>query len=215
MRRRGVQGAARPLGAVVHQVGGVPVVDPLSCWMDLSRFLGVPDLVAAGDFLVTGDRGRDPLLDLDELIARVRTAPAGSRGIRAQRSAAAGMRRGAWSRPESLVRWLLWSSGIPEAESNPELSFDGRRIIPDLWWPEYRVAVEYEGRYHADPAQWSRDLARGEVLADHGVRVIHVTAADLFRSPGMLVRRVADRLRAAGWVSVGRVEMPKNVVLRP
>ena len=113
------------------------------------------------------------------------------------------------------MRWLLWSSGIPEPESNPELSFDGRRIIPDLWWPEYRLAAEYDGRYHADPAQWSHDLARSEVLADHGVRVIHVTAADLFRNPRMLVRRVADRLRAAGWTSAGRVEMPRNVVLRP
>ena len=65
----------------------------------------------------------------------------------------------------------------------------------DFAWPEHRVAVEYDGAWHAEPGQFARDRQRLNRLQAAGWRVVFVTAADLHR-PGKLVVRVAAALAA-------------------
>ena len=203
----------RVSGSTRCAVRALPVIDPVSCWLDLARVLGVPDLVAAGDYLVTGALGRDPLATVAALRGRLAGVPAGHRGVRFLRTALEGVREGAWSRPESLLRWALLASRLPEPALNPPLLLGGRRIIPDLWWSDFRLAVEYDGALHGEPRQWARDLARSEWMADCGARVVHVTSADLFPDPSRVVARIARRLREAGWT--GQVENPQRVLFAP
>jgi hypothetical protein len=199
MRRAGVVGSERASDAVVRVRDGLPVVDPASCWRQLGRVLAVHDLVAAADFLVTGTLGRGALLSLTELRHTVEAA-AGSPGTPALREALGEVRVGAWSRPESLFRLLVTRAGIPEPTLNrPLILADGGVVRPDFAWLDWAVAAEYDGRYHADPRQWSADLSRTERVVDSGIALLHVTATDLYLRQDELVRRVARRLHAAGW----------------
>ena len=63
----------------------------------------------------------------------------------------------------------------------------------DFGWPEQRVAVEYEGRWHGEPQQVARDRARLNRLTAAGWRVVFVTAEDL-REPARVIARIAAAL---------------------
>jgi very-short-patch-repair endonuclease len=215
VRRAGVVGAVRVPDSTRCEIDGLPVIDAISCWLDLARVLEVPDLVAAGDFLVTGALGRDPLTTIAAIRSRVAGLSAGHRGVRSLRMALEGVRAGAWSRPESLLRWAILAANLPEPGLNRQLRLRGRRIVPDLWWRDFRLAVEYDGAIHGDQRQWARDLARSEWMADCGVRVVHVTSAELFPDPSRVVSRIARRLQDAGWAGIASVESPTNVRFTP
>jgi len=81
---------------------------------------------------------------------------------------------------ESRVRVRLVLAGLPRPESQYQV-FDGQRFIArvDLAWPARRVAVEYDGVWHADAAQLHRDRRRLNQLVAAGWTVIHVTAVRL------------------------------------
>jgi very-short-patch-repair endonuclease len=65
----------------------------------------------------------------------------------------------------------------------------------DFAWPERKVALEYDGLWHAEPGQFARDRRRLNRLREAGWTVVFVTAEDL-RSPRALVDRVARALSA-------------------
>jgi very-short-patch-repair endonuclease len=94
------------------------------------------------------------------------------------------------SPPESLVRVQLRRRGLVPA---PQFVVrDGRggfvaRV--DLAFPEQRVAVEYDGAWHAEQGQFAKDRRRLNALLAAGWRVVHLTAADL-RTPDAVAARV-------------------------
>jgi very-short-patch-repair endonuclease len=59
-----------------------------------------------------------------------------------------------------------------------------------------RIAIEYDGLWHADTAQFRRDRQRLNRLIEAGWLVLHLTAADL-HDPEQLVRRVQTLLRSS------------------
>jgi len=187
------------------RIAGLPVTSAPRTWALLTDELAIHDLVAAAEYLVTGvSLSRIyPLTTLDEL-RRITARLASSRGHRNRIAALEAVRPGPLSRPESLVRLVLVRSGIPEPEINvPCLDEHGGLVaVPDLRWPRYKVALEYEGDHHRDVAQFRRDIQRIERLVDAGWIVVKVSADDLFARPGDLVRRVARRLTARGWHGV-------------
>ncbi|HJX42759.1 MAG TPA: hypothetical protein VJ352_03720 [Geodermatophilus sp.] len=63
----------------------------------------------------------------------------------------------------------------------------------DPAFPEQRLAVEYDGAWHGQPGQLSRDRRRLDRLTTAGRRVLSVTAADLHDPVGLLARIVAAR----------------------
>jgi len=65
----------------------------------------------------------------------------------------------------------------------------------DFAWPDKKVAVEYDGLWHAEPGQFARDRRRLNRLRAAGWRVVFVTAADL-RDPAGLLAAIADALAA-------------------
>ena len=176
----------------------------------LALMLSVPDLTAVIDFVVTGDRGRNPLSTLVDLDVFLLSA-ARFRGISPLRRARQQARHGAWSRPETLLRLMVLDSGIPEPELNLPLAHpSGRQLIPDLAWPAYRVAAEYNGIHHDLPEQRVHDLRRIDDFTDIGWMTVNVERTELFRHPDSAVARVARRLTERGWVPPERLHSAKS-----
>lgn len=101
----------------------------------------------------------------------------------------------AQSPPESRVRVSLTLAGLPPVPQY-EIFHEGRlagRV--DLAYPRAKLAIEYDGGWHAEAGQFARDRARLNRLTAAGWRVLHLTAADL-RDLDRVVATVAAALAA-------------------
>jgi hypothetical protein len=182
-------------------LGDLLVTSPPYTWSVLAGILQLHDLVAAGDFLVTGNPfdGVAPLCTMAELREIVERRK-GERGHRERTRALALVRQGPLSRPESLLRLLIHDSGLPEPQINESLhNINGSFLaMPDLCWPDVKVALEYEGDHHREMKQFRKDIHRIERLVDEGWIVMKVSAEDLFHMPYDLSERLARRLQSRG-----------------
>ena len=68
----------------------------------------------------------------------------------------------------------------------------------DMAYPGYRVAVEYDGRQHAEGAQFEIDADRWYAIEREGWIVVRALAHHL-RSPGLVADRVREALTSRGW----------------
>lgn len=200
-RTAGVVGHRRVRPYTIESIRGLPVVPPVLAWLQLAATLDRRDLTAAGDFLVTGQRlgyrHLQPLASIEELRAAL-DAEEGCRGRASARWALERVRRGADSRPETLLRLLMVEAGLPEpVVAAPVRMAHGAVWHPDLAYPRRRVAIEYQGAPHWDAEVWKRDTERRERFEDIGWRVIFATSTDLFREPGPFLARVRRSLDAA------------------
>ena len=95
---------------------------------------------------------------------------------------------------ETRLRLLLLRAGFPPPVPQFRV-FDGEGFIGrvDFAYPELKIAIEYDGLWHAEPGQFAKDRGRLNRLLAAGWRVIFVTAADLHR-PSRLLARVAAEL---------------------
>ena len=181
-----VAGARRVRGALVSAPGDV--------FVQLASVLSLVDLVVVGDAMV-----RRRLLSPSELQRHCREQ-SGAHTAQACR-AAAYVRDRVDSPTESRLRMLLVLAGLPEPEINNDILDRHGRVVMrlDLSYPSVRVAVEYDGRQHAeDERQWNRDLSRREDLDDADWRILVVTRAGLFVEPARTVERVFRLLRNRG-----------------
>ncbi|MGY1667561.1 endonuclease domain-containing protein [Geodermatophilus sp. SYSU D00696] len=134
------------------------------------------------------------LVDLDAV--RAAAAAATGRGCRQVRTAATLADGLAGSPQETRLRLLLHRSGLPLPVAQFTVR-DDRGFVArvDFAWPGHRLAVEYDGLWHGDPAQFVADRRRLNRLTEAGWRVLFVTAEDL-RCPARLVARIAEALAA-------------------
>lgn len=96
---------------------------------------------------------------------------------------------------------LLVLAGLPEPVVDHALRDETGRIRYrlDLAYPPWRIAVEYDGRQHADnTAQWRWDVRRREELDADGWRLVVVLSGDLYRTPSHTLDRVRAAARAQG-----------------
>lgn len=95
------------------------------------------------------------------------------------------------SPPETWLRLLVLRAGLPSPVAQHVVRGpDGRFVARvDFAWPERRVALEYDGLWHAEAGQFVRDRRRMDALADAGWRVTFATAADR-RAPADLLARL-------------------------
>lgn len=206
-QRRGVAGHVGTLGLEdVRVLNAIRVTSPWRTWLDLAGLLPLDDLIAAGDYLVCehdrifGERKR-PLLPLPDLIAAVHNESR-RRGIRLARAATEEIRVGADSVPETKMRLALVRAGLPE----PALNFvvqdaTGQHVSwPDLAFPEYKVAVEYDGAHHRSPRQKETDDGRDHQMVQLGWRQVRISSG-LIAAFGdtATVQRVTEALTARGW----------------
>ena len=162
---------------------------PVRTAVDLARRGPVPEAVVLLDQLV-GARVVE--------LAAVRAAVAGlprCRGSRTAREVVARADGLAGSPQETRLRLLLAASDLPLPVAQFEVRDGGGFVARvDFAWPEQRLALEYDGLWHADPVQFRRDRERLNRLTAAGWRVVFVTAADLYR-PEHLLRRLRTELR--------------------
>lgn len=178
---------------------GVQVTSLARTWCDLGALLSEEDLVAAGDFLLWRRRPAQLRLlrqDLSDALTRHH----GRRGRPLLRLTLPVLCDRADSPPESAFRVRFVRAGLPTPAANVEV-YDASGCfigMPDLSFPEYRVAVDYEGDIHrTDPVQWSKDLKRAPRFEDAGWSYLRAGAAD-YRNSDELIRRIENRLRMRG-----------------
>lgn len=187
-----------PSGVKVHQtnlnetevdvIGGLRLASPTRTAWD-SAVLTTPRTALA---IVDGLLRRSVVTK--EQLRAVLTSKSGLWGVSRARIVLELANGASESAGESWTRWLLHQASIPPAVLQFEvLDAQGRFVARvDFGWPDCRVALEYDGAYHADPLQQIKDRERDAALRALGWTVIHMTTIDL-RDPG----RVLQDLRRA------------------
>ncbi|GAA4184621.1 hypothetical protein GCM10022288_05570 [Gryllotalpicola kribbensis] len=185
-------------------LAGLPVMWSPDAWCQLAAVISREDLVAAGDFLLSGDAWegarRRPRCTIGQLSDAVRRY-AGKRGARNLRWALSRLRPGVDSRPESLLRLLLVEAGVPEPVVHQAIDVaDGAITLhPDLVLVALGVVFEYQGDGHRGRDRYLSDIERNELLRAAGWDVIEVTARDLFEDREAFLARVFAILRRHGF----------------
>ena len=64
--------------------------------------------------------------------------------------------------------------------------------IADLYYPDHRLAIEYDGANHRD--RLAEDNRRQNRLIGEGVRLLRFTAGDILRTPETTVAEVRTML---------------------
>jgi hypothetical protein len=177
----------KPPATELHDGIAVTAATPL--FVQLAERLRLLDLVIAGDALCRATPA-ECLRDA-AMLAR------GRRGIRARRSAAL-VRPGVDSPMETHLRLVIVLAGLPEPVINQDVfsSRGGWLARPDLSYPEWKIAIEYDGEHHrVDRRQWRRDIARRELLEAAGWIVLVITGDDLLRHPASTLDRIFAAMR--------------------
>jgi hypothetical protein len=202
-RRRGLVVHQRDLrtGDVVD-VDGLRVTSGPRTFLDLALTLPPHELVAVGDALLRTGR-----MDAAGLAARLAAADR-VKGVVRARECAGLLSAEAMSRPESLLRYWLVTSDLPALEVQvPVLDRWGREVAhADLGWGRYRIAVEYEGRQHAEPEQFGRDIDRYSLMAADGWLVLRFAGRHL-GGPAVVVDRARRALVSRGWRDLRRAAL--------
>lgn len=178
IRRAGIVGHKLEVsGDAIRIWRGLPVTEPARTWRDLAGFLGVTDLVAAGDFLVHGSPSIARLVELENAA----TAAWHGRGAPKLRAALGMIDGRSESRAESRLRVLLVRAGIDGFEPNFWVTLTAPRVRYriDIAFPSARLGLEYQGEYHHDIDQWRADMTRLSRLRAHGWDMVEVSARDL------------------------------------
>ncbi|MFF5173117.1 endonuclease domain-containing protein [Micromonospora sp. NPDC000089] len=165
---------------------------PRTCW-DLARWLDVVEAVTIIDGLLARRMVDVPTLR-EYALAR-----AGQRGWRSLLRAVDLADAGAESPQESRTRVRLVLAGLPRPQTQWVVA-NGARFVArlDLAWPEFRVAVEYDGLWHDDPEQFHRDRRRLNQLLGGDWIVLHVTGKRLREDFDGFLAEVRGALRSRG-----------------
>lgn len=194
------------LAGEVKSLGGIAVTTVARTAFDLGR---------------RGSRGR-AMERLDALARATRFAPEAVLTVLDAHPRVRGRRRvpglldfvdaGAQSPKETWLRLMLIEAGFPRPQTQiPVLAADGYpRYFMDMGWPEFMVAVEYDGEQHrTDPAQYRSDVLRSEYIDGLGWRRIRVLAG---HRRDDVIERVAragvprDFIDCAAWQAATRTK---------
>lgn len=160
----------------------------------MATYLPLLDLMVLGDSMVR----RTAATPADLVVAASATR---GRNARLARRVARLVRADVDSPMETTTRLLIALAGLPEPVVNHVIrDVDGalRRRL-DMAYVEARLAVEYDGRQHAESnVQWQVDVGRREELDGDGWRMMVVMAKDIYRTPVHTVDRLRAAMRRAG-----------------
>ena len=167
---------------------GVRVTTPLRTALDLARTTPLEEAVVDLDRFLVAKR-----VDLPYLVEAA-AAFAGP-GCRAVRKAVALADVLAGSPQETRLRLIVHASSLPRPVAQHVVTDARGRFMArvDFGWPEARVAVEYDGAWHAHDV--GPDRRRLNELSAAGWTVVFVTAADM-ADPVAVVARIAAALAA-------------------
>lgn len=173
-------------------------------WLDCACKMAVDELVAAADHLIRiprpGFEGRtEPYATVDGLFLLLDRHPR-TRGIVKARQALRLARVGSDSAPETRLRLASARAGLPEPQLNVAVPLAaGAERTPDQSYPDYKVAVEYDGGTHADPRQVEKDVGREEDYARAGWKEVRIMNRHMTNGALEAVNKVRAALVDRGW----------------
>jgi hypothetical protein len=171
---------------------GLPVTTLERTVVDCARTLRPAQALVIADSALRG--GADA-----ELIATILRESAGSRGIVQAREVCQLTDARSESPGETILRWIVHDAGLPAPEVGLAVATRRGTFWVDLGWPEWKVAVEFDGavKYsggdYGDPsARILAEKARQDALEEAGWIVIRIVWSDLADAAA-----TADRIRRA------------------
>lgn len=174
--------------------GPMVLTTPARTAFDLARWAsGVVEAVQRLDALMAATDLK--VMEIEEVARRYARA----RGAKQLRRVLPLVDGGAESPYESLTRLMLVQAGFPVPDTQIEVRDERGYVVArlDMGWPEFKVAVEYDGAQHwTDAQQQAWDIDRSAMLNDVGWVVVRVSAG-LLRDRRFL-ERAASALRARG-----------------
>ena len=181
-----------PVDIVSHR--SLRVTSVARTWCDLAASgLTLAELVAAGDRAIWHRAPQTTAARLLECVHRYESR----RGALKMRMAFDLLSDAADSAPESEVRVAIVTAGFPPPLVNAEIRLrSGETMHPDLSWPQFKVAIDYEGDHHrVERDQWNRDIRRFRLFNDETWRIYRATADD-YRAPHKVLLWLARTLPA-------------------
>jgi very-short-patch-repair endonuclease len=159
---------------------------PMRTALDIARLEGLPESVVALDVLLgRGLISKERLRAAAEALQPCRGRTRGRRAVDLADERAE-------SPQESRLRVLLQTAGLTPVPQHVVLDAAGRFVARvDLAFPEHRIAIEYDGAWHGEAGQLTRDRRRLNKLVAAGWTVLHLTAADLHDPSGVLSKVLA------------------------
>ena len=194
--------ALLPRGAFLEIAPGVAVCSPELAFIQMAETLSFGGLIALGyelcgcyplDTDQPSTLVRSPLTTPDR-IASFANRAARIKGVQRARVAARFVRAKSASVKETEMAALLltparWGGmGLPPALANEPVALSksatrigrSQRAVCDLLWPQFHVAVEYDGlASHTQRHQQARDSRRRDALTADGLDVIMVTSSQI------------------------------------
>ncbi|MCX6501688.1 MAG: hypothetical protein NT132_04655 [Microbacterium sp.] len=183
--------------ATLVDAAGLPIEHPVRAWRQCGLLWQLDDLVAAADYLVSGET---PCASAEDLAHEV--AVMGDVRGAVLRRALSLVRPGVRSSRETRLRLVLGRAGLPEPQINWVLrTAEGGFVAElDLAYPRYRVGAEYDGRVHAeDPAQFAKDADRWDRIRAEGWDHVRVLNHHMRGGGAAAVAKVRDALQRGGW----------------
>ena len=95
---------------------------------------------------------------------------------------------------ESHLRMLLMLAGLPRPQAQVSLHDSDRRFLgrPDLYYPDHRLGIEYDGGIHR--TSLAEDNRRQNKLLAAGFRLLRFTAGDVLQNPDSVITQVRAML---------------------
>ncbi|MDG4763815.1 DUF559 domain-containing protein [Solwaraspora sp. WMMD406] len=170
--------------------GGVPLTVEVRTAFDLGRLLPRADALAALDALL-----HRRLLRVEALTSYLGAHP-GARGAPQLRELVTLAEPRTESPMESRLRLLLHDAGLPRPTAQYEVRLPAGRVIArmDLAYPQWRIAIEYEGDHHRERATFRRDISRYNALRAAGWLTLRFTADDVIWQSGQLIQSVREAI---------------------
>ncbi|KFI91828.1 hypothetical protein BISA_1116 [Bifidobacterium saguini DSM 23967] len=164
----------------------VYALDIFHVWAQMASHVSLQSLIVLGDSIISV-MSRRRQCDMKQIyceLVRFTQSVTGFAGRPSCIRALSLIMPGASSPKESEKRISLCAHGIPQPKLNyvvPNIMFDSGVVMTlDLAWPEYKVAVEYDGDQHrTDKMQWRRDREKRGKLVGRGWLIFTATAASL------------------------------------
>lgn len=174
---------------------GLRLTSGAQTYLDSASGLPPWELVALGDALM-----RTGVLDGEQLTRRLERADR-VRGVVRARRWAPHLTARSGSHQESVLRYWLLASDLPDPEVQlPVYDRWGREVVhADLGYGEWKIALEYEGRQHAERDQFGRDVDRYSLMAADGWLVLRFAARHV-GGPRVPVDRTRRALLSRGWL---------------
>ncbi len=185
-------------------VDGLWITSRARTWLDCARKMSVEELVVTADHLLRiprpeFDSRSEPYATLEEL-SELLSRHSGTPGIVKARAALELARVGSDSPQETKLRLACGSAGLPEPLLNERtLLANGVIRQPDQSYPDYKVAVEYDGNTHADPCQVEKDVIRAEDYAEAGWSEVRIMKHHMLNYAKGAVHKVREALWDRGW----------------